>query len=288
MNNRSETLSFFREALDLLTEMTADYVIEDLCQGTNLNFSTYVLPNLHPGLQKQCETIDDLYELDLNPLFAVCRNVKGPSRDLNLIDDRSMFYGYISLVQQIRNKISHMSSKENIGFIMQFNWATTLYLLIREYPKEARERKSYKELRIALEDFINSVSQHKEETNTLSSSRVVQFQNEDNESQSDVINNIETNERNTLYGTDEDKNKRISKLEKLQREIWSSHPRDRLTQCVLTREILKIFTQFILTERQIDLDHDSFAELVGTKKFQKISSEQLVYIESINNILNER
>ena len=266
---RPLNLSDLRESLDLLTILLADYVVEEICASSNNLYATTIYPNLNPRLQNQCQTIDDLYELDINPLIAVCRSVKSNSSDLKLIDSKSIFYGYISLVQQIRNQVSHASSNTTLSFLTQVNWISSLYLLISEFPKTVQKRDSYQKLHSFLEERINILFGEDEPKKEEKKSEIQSIQVEED------IDDVKMTP-----------DQKIELLSNLQQEIWSSHPGDRLTACILTRQTINELKKLIEGNEKLVLDLEGLKTLIGSKSFSKISVDQHKYLKDINDVIN--
>ena len=82
----------FYNTLNDLTDLLSEFLYKEICKESPNSFYSYVHENLSIRSKEMCQNIDDIFQLDLNPLIAVIHQLKGiiiGMKIINLISDDS-------------------------------------------------------------------------------------------------------------------------------------------------------------------------------------------------------
>lgn len=268
---REERFDFYN-ALNDLTDLLSEFLYKEICKESSSSFYSYVYENLSTRSKDMCKNIDDLFQLDLNPLIAVIHQLKGIIIGMKLVNE-PIFFSYLAVIQQIRNITFHKSRNSQVSEFQEINWVSTLNLVLDELPKSLKKENSYKVIKKRVSDYFEKISNKNTEGNSHSETK--------------KISKTSTTEGLEII-TEEDKlERKINNLEKKKEEIISLHMNERLNSCILKRTIFIKLLNFIKENSSINFSEDKFISLIGEKEFNKISENQKQYLEEIIKIIND-
>lgn len=271
MSIDSEKISKLFLIINNVTDLLAEFIYVEVCQKSRSSFNSYVRENLNDHLKRQCNEIEDIFELDLGPLAALCRNIKTIIVGMKLIKS-NMFFSYLSVAQSVRNKVMHQSRSASISREEYNHWILNFKLMILEFPVSLRKIPACRDLMEMLNAEINNQTKKAKEKKQVK----VLIANKE-----PILNDkVKTD-------SDESIKLKIKNLESLREKIINENFSDSLHSCILSRKIMKKIVAAVIDNSSIKISNEKeFSDLVGIRLFRKVSDNQKIYISEINKITN--
>ena len=132
----------FYNTLNDLTDLLSEFLYKEICKESPNSFYSYVHENLSIRSKEMCQNIDDIFQLDLNPLIAVIHQLKGIIIGMKIIKE-PIFFSYLAVIQQIRNITFHKPKNFQNSQFREINWILTIDLVLDELPESLKKDKSF-------------------------------------------------------------------------------------------------------------------------------------------------
>ncbi len=258
----------FYNTLNDLTDLLSEFLYKEICKESPNSFYSYVHENLSIRSKEMCQNIDDIFQLDLNPLIAVIHQLKGIIIGMKIIKE-PIFFSYLAVIQQIRNITFHKPKNFQNSQFREINWILTIDLVLDELPESLKKDKSFSSIKNRVSDYFE-VSETSKPAST-----------EDEE-----LNEKENKPPSKTFKENNDVSQKINKLEEKKEEIISTHINERLNACILKRTIFMKLINFLKENPSTILSKEKFIELIGKREFNKISKNQLPHLNQIIEIIN--
>ena len=260
----------FYNTLNDLTDLLSEFLYKEICKESPNSFYSYVHENLSIRSREMCQNIDDIFQLDLNPLIAVIHQLKGIIIGMKVIKG-PIFFSYLAVIQQIRNITFHKPKNFKNSKFREINWILTIDLVLDELPEPLRKDKSFKSIKNRISNYFEASE------NEISEPRF-----EINKEPHDKNKNVSSK---TLQ-INTDVQQKINKLEEKKEEIISANINERLNACILKRTIFIKLINYLKESPSRTLSKEKFIEIIGKREFNKISKNQLPYLNQIIEIIN--